>query len=118
MKINRSQIMKRAHQIAKTLIGDWYARLALALRQAWMEAKRMAEQVKETVRQLVIGKDYYGIFAGNNIDTKGDKEMIYNGGISWTAKAGGKEMTMDSQKTTDAALEYINRAGHGTGVRI
>ena len=39
----KSKIMKRAHQIAKTLIGDYYARLALALRQAWREARQMAD---------------------------------------------------------------------------
>ena len=118
MKINLSQIMKRAHEIAKKMVGDWYARLALALRQAWKEAKTMTGKIIDTAKSLVIGKDYYGIFAANNIDAKGDKKMIYNGGISWTAKANGKEMTMDSQKTTDSALEYINRASHGTGVRI
>ena len=112
----KSQIMKRAHQIAKTLVGDWYARLALALRQAWREVKEMTEQVKETVKQLVIGNDYYGIFAGQNTDSKGSKKMIYNGGISWTAKDGNREMTMDSQKTTDAALEYINRPSYKVGI--
>ena len=54
MKINRKEIMKRAHEIAKTLVGDWYARLALALRQAWKEAKTVVETVK--------------IFAGYHID--------------------------------------------------
>ncbi|HCT30303.1 MAG TPA: hypothetical protein DIW31_06135 [Bacteroidales bacterium] len=116
MKINRKEIMKRAHEIAKKMVGDWYARLALALRQAWMEAKTVVEKIIDTAKSLVIGKDYYGIFTGNNIDTKGDKEMIYNGGISWTAKTGGKEMTMDSQKTTDAALEYINRPSYKVGI--
>jgi hypothetical protein len=56
--------------------------------------------------KLIIGKDYYQIFGSNE---PGKKQMIYNGGISWTAKDGDKEMTMDSQKQTDNALEYINR---------
>jgi len=47
--INRSQVMKRAHEIAKTLVGDWYARLALALRQAWREAKNIVTKVIETI---------------------------------------------------------------------
>ena len=41
----KRNIMKRAHEIARTLIGDWYARLALALRQAWREAKEMVKLV-------------------------------------------------------------------------
>jgi len=55
MKINRSQIMKRAHEIAKTLVGDWYARLALALRQAWMEAKTIVTKAIETAAKVKCG---------------------------------------------------------------
>ncbi len=35
----KARIMKRAHVLAKQMVGDWYARLSLALRQAWREAK-------------------------------------------------------------------------------
>ena len=66
-------------------------------------------------KQLKIGKDYYEIFGDSE---NGKKKMIYNGGISWTAKDGDREMTMDSQQTTDNALEYINRASYGTGINI
>ena len=51
MKINRREIMKRAHEIAKKMVGDWYARLSLALRQAWREAKNMT---KELIRKYSI----------------------------------------------------------------
>jgi len=53
MKINRKAIMKRAHEIAKKMVGDWYARLALALRQAWREAKTVVEKVVNTYRELI-----------------------------------------------------------------
>ena len=33
------KIMKRAHEIAKTMAGDYLARMSYALRQAWAEAK-------------------------------------------------------------------------------
>ena len=36
--------MKRAHQIAKTLEGDYRARMSMALRQAWQEAKKEAKK--------------------------------------------------------------------------
>jgi len=55
MKINRREIMKRAHEIAKTLVGDWYARLALALRQAWREAKNIVEAINIRINGLTIG---------------------------------------------------------------
>ena len=50
----KSKIMKRAHQIVKTLIGDYYARLALALRQAWREAKQMVEEIKQEVKTITL----------------------------------------------------------------
>jgi hypothetical protein len=56
-------------------------------------------------RTLEVGHNYAEVFG---LDIK-KQAMIYNGGISWTAKEGDREMTMDSQKTTDNALEYINR---------
>lgn len=37
--MTRRDIMIRAHEIARTLDGDYTARLALALRQAWLEAR-------------------------------------------------------------------------------
>jgi len=36
----KAQIMKRAHEIARTLEGDYAARMSLALRQAWAEARK------------------------------------------------------------------------------
>jgi len=54
MKINRKEIMKRAHEIAKKMVGDWYARLALALRQAWMEAKTVVSGIAIEVRIGII----------------------------------------------------------------
>ena len=43
----RRNVMMRAHQIAKGLEGDYRARMSLALRQAWKEAKKV-ELVKLT----------------------------------------------------------------------
>ena len=62
-------------------------------------------------KELTVGKNYGGIFG-----LPDNKQMVYNGGISWTAIDGTqKPMTMDSQKTTDNALEYINRPSYKVG---
>jgi hypothetical protein len=37
----KRNVMKRAHQIAKGLEGDYRARMSLALRQAWKEERGM-----------------------------------------------------------------------------
>lgn len=50
--MKKAQIMQRAHEIARTLEGDYSARMSIALRQAWAEAKISAEttgQIKEIV---------------------------------------------------------------------
>jgi len=61
------------------------------------------------MKTLNINEDYASIFGLNNPGQK----MIYNGGISWTAEqivnGETKRMTMDSQITTDRALDYINK---------
>ena len=50
------KIMTRAHQIAKTLEGNYQARLSLALRMAWKEAKAVDKVVvvKETAKAKMI----------------------------------------------------------------
>lgn len=40
----KKQIMKRAWEIYRTLVGDRIAKLSMALRQAWAEAKAPAKQ--------------------------------------------------------------------------
>lgn len=51
-----SKIMTRAHQIAKTLEGDYAARLSLALKLAWKEAKSTKKVVivKETEKAKML----------------------------------------------------------------
>jgi len=42
----KANLMKRAHQIAKNLEGDYRARMSLALRQAWKEVKKVNKKVE------------------------------------------------------------------------
>lgn len=51
------QVMKRAHELAKKMIGDYAARLALALKIAWKEVKEMAEKMIGTPKQVAWAKD-------------------------------------------------------------
>lgn len=65
--------------------------------------------------QLVPGQNYWYIF---RIEDTPTGQLIYNGGISWTGTnfKTGAVKTIDSQSTTDKALEYISRPSYGTGV--
>lgn len=42
-------IMMRAHQLARQMEGDYAARLALGLRQAWREVRMMSKKKLETI---------------------------------------------------------------------
>lgn len=41
--MTKREIMVRAHELAGTMTGDYSARMALALRQAWVEARLIAK---------------------------------------------------------------------------
>ena len=45
----QKQVMKRAVELAKKMVGDWIARMALALRQAWKEAKTLVANERGSV---------------------------------------------------------------------
>lgn len=48
----KKEVMKKAHQIAKTLEGDYKARMAFSLRQAWKEMKMEMEIKNMTLEEL------------------------------------------------------------------
>lgn len=60
--MNKRVIMKKAVALAKTFVGDWVARMALALKKVWAEAKAIvaneigAIQLGEGEKALKIGK--------------------------------------------------------------
>lgn len=49
----KRNIMKRAHELAKKMIGDYKARMSLALRQAWREAKKVVEGIEKYVGKRI-----------------------------------------------------------------
>ncbi|UYL93719.1 hypothetical protein NIIg32_gp65 [Parageobacillus phage vB_PtoS_NIIg3.2] len=59
--MNKREIMKKAVALAKTFIGDWVARMALALKIVWAEAKKMVKKVlpelKGTAKQVAWAND-------------------------------------------------------------
>jgi len=50
----KRNVMKRAHQIAKSLEGDYRARMSLALRKAWKEEKGMAKIEKRLCDSVIV----------------------------------------------------------------
>jgi len=57
-------------------------------------------------KKLETGKDYGFVFG---LDDEKGQHMIYNGGNSWTAKEGEREMTKENAvETSEKVLAYIN----------
>ena len=52
--MNKKEIMKKAVALAKTMVGDWVARMALALKTVWAEVKKMGvlPALKGTEKQV------------------------------------------------------------------
>ena len=65
------------------------------------------------MKDLTIGKDYACIM-GLDPDGKG-QHMIYMGGNKWLAQQPGSEREIESEKTTQNAIEYINRPSVSVG---
>ncbi len=61
-------------------------------------------------KQLEIGKNYKQIFPNSRND-----QLIYKGGIEWTATYDNNEVTMESEEITNKALELLNRPNYGAG---
>ena len=59
-------IMVRAHQLAATMEGDYMARMALALRQAWAEARNAGKNLEDRL-----------IEAGGKLWERHGKRRIY-----------------------------------------
>jgi len=63
MQMTRAEIMRRAHEIARQMEGDYRARLVYGLRQAWREARRPAlPELQGTPRQVAWAVDIRDAF--------------------------------------------------------
>lgn len=61
--------------------------------------------------KLELGRNYYTVFG----DAGSGRQLIYNGGHSWTAVNGAMTQTTDSPATTAKVLAYVNKASYHMG---
>jgi len=91
--MTRRDIMVRAHEIARTLEGDYMARMALALRQAWLEARL----IQAGGRRWTKG-EFNRIYFNNLAEFYGLRYGTYNtGNISW-AELDGERISNNSAR--------------------
>lgn len=97
--MTRRDIMARAHEIARTLKGDYMARMALALRQAWLEARL----IQAGGRRWTKG-EFNRIYFNNLAELYGLRYGTYNtGNISW-AELDGEHISNSSARQILAML--------------
>lgn len=52
----KKQVMNRAIEIARTLEGDWIARMKMALKMAWAIIKNESKKTMEEVAEMIRGR--------------------------------------------------------------
>ena len=72
----KAKLMKRAHEIAKGLEGDYRARMSMALRQAWKEEKRVEKKVIKINHQPSGGKEWVAEIVGRDPKYKFQREFL------------------------------------------
>ena len=127
----KRNLMRRAHEIARTMEGDYRARMSLALRQAWEEEKGMKEvKLYGSEKQVKWAKDIRGnlqlakeIFDGTTFDEEQttadpssrrfDKEldcMVWDRVEKWTYRSKVEEGYKNVMVETEAS-NLINTFG-------
>ena len=80
----KRNVMKRAHQIAKTLEGDYRARMSIALRQAWKEVKEVRNMVIKVNHQPSGGKEWVAEIVGRDPKYKFKREFLQPVSRDWS----------------------------------
>ncbi|EGL83747.1 hypothetical protein CathTA2_0714 [Caldalkalibacillus thermarum TA2.A1] len=71
----QKKVMKRAVELARKMEGDWVARMALALRQAWKEAKQPKSVVYDVRHQPSGGREWVAEIVGRHPKYKLDRKF-------------------------------------------
>ncbi|MFS8612922.1 MAG: hypothetical protein FWJ68_15510 [Planifilum fulgidum] len=66
------KVMKRAHELAKGMEGDYQARMSLALRIAWKEAKEMGEKTFRIKKWFAERSMLYVPLGSDVLEVKGE----------------------------------------------
>lgn len=82
----KSNLMKRAHQIAKGLEGDYRARMSLALRQVWKEEKKVDKNIIIRINhQPSGGKEWVAEIVGRDPKYKFKREFLKSVSRDWSS---------------------------------
>ena len=99
--MNKREIMKKAVELAKQMIGDWVARMALALKKVWAEAKAV---VANEVGAINV-KEGYKVVKLGEFETELEEVLLFGSKRKWIRK-GTIEITRETEKAIQVEMKY------------
>ena len=99
--MDKRKIMKKAVELAKQMIGDWVARMALALKKVWAEAKAV---VANEVGAINV-KEGYKVVKLGEFETEQEETLIKGSKRKWIRK-GTIEITRETEKAIQVEMRY------------
>lgn len=102
------KIMKRAHELARMMEGDYAARMALALRQAWREARQVSYAVNH---QPSGGKEWVAEIVGRHPKYNFERRFLTPIARDWSrsGKTGTTTFLLEEGKVYEVNVPWKGR---------
>lgn len=98
--MDKRKIMKKAVELARTMVGDWIARMSLALKMVWAEAKKV---VANEVGAINVKEGYKPVKLG---DFEMEQEEVLEGPKRKWIRKGTIEITRETEKAIQVEMRY------------
>ncbi|BBW99028.1 hypothetical protein [Geobacillus subterraneus] len=99
--MNKREIMKKAVELAKQMVGDWVARMALALKKVWAEAKAVVANEVGAIN----AKEGYKTVKLGYFETEQEETLMFGSKRKWIRK-GTIEITRETEKAIEVEMKY------------
>lgn len=96
--MDKRKIMKKAVELARTMVGDWIARMSLALKMVWAEAKKV---VANEVGAINVKEGYKAVKIGEF-----EMEQVLEGPKRKWIRKGTIEITRETEKAIQVEMRY------------
>lgn len=102
--MDKRKIMKKAVELAKTFVGDWIARMALALKMVWAEAKAVV--ANETGAINAKAKEGYKVVKLGDFEMEQEEVLEVEGPKRKWIRKGTIEITRETEKAIQVEMRY------------
>lgn len=106
----KKEIMIRAHEIARTLEGDYIARMSEALRMAWAEARAPKKVLFDVRHQPSGGKEWVARIVGRHPKWKFEREFVSPTARKWSGSGKTGTTTFELE---EGAIYEVNEPWRG-----